>query len=371
MAGLGAGLMYLLDPDRGRRRRATIRDKSSSLFHQTGWAAGKTWRDVSHRAQGAAAMGRKLVSRRHQETEDQVVEARVRTRLGRVCSHPGAINVTVTGGSVRLDGAILESEHAGVASAVRSVAGVRKVEDHLHRHHSAEGIPSLQGGTQRDNATDAWTPALRAIAGGAGVGLLAWGLKSRNVPALAAGVAGAAVLARAISNRDIRRVVGVGGGRRAIDIQKTIRIAAPVEDVFRFWSNYENFPKFMRNIREVRDMGSGRSHWTAAGPAGVPVSWDAEITESMQDRVLAWKSTPGSTIENAGIVRFEEQPDGYTRVTVRLSYNPPAGVVGHTVASLFGADPKSEMDEDLMRMKSLLEEGRVGKVERGSVQTRE
>ncbi len=378
LAGMGAGLMYLLDPDRGRRRRAVLRDKSVGLFNDTVWGAGKTWRDMSHRAEGIAARTRSVWPGRTATTDDQVIEARVRSRLGRVTSHPGAINVMVVGRRVRLDGPVLESEHGHIISAVRSATGVEDVEDRLERHKTAEGVSSLQGGVARPGhrmelMQENWTPAVRAIAGGAGLGMLVWAIRSRSVPAMAAGFAGAAMLGRAITNKEVKRVIGLGGGRRAVDIQKTINIAAPVEDVYRFWSNHGNFPKFMRHIREVHDLGGGRSHWVAYGPGGMSVSWDAEMTERIENRIMAWKSTPGSMIENAGIIRFDQAPDGNTRVTIRLSYNPPAGVIGHAVASLFGADPKKEMDEDLQRMKSLIEEGRTSvggrTVDRGGVQT--
>jgi len=140
--------------------------------------------------------------------------------------------------------------------------------------------------------------------------------------------------------------------------------------VFEFWRRYENFPRCMSNVREVRDTGGGRSHWKVAGPAGVPVEWDAEITQIVPNKVLAWKTVPGSTVEHAGIVRFQQNDDGTTTVTVRMSYNPPAGAIGHTVATLFGADPKRELDADLTRTKTLIETGRppgdAARPERGS-----
>jgi uncharacterized membrane protein len=148
----------------------------------------------------------------------------------------------------------------------------------------------------------------------------------------------------------------MGGGRRAVEVQKTININAPVEQVFEFWRNFENFPRFMSNVRAVRDDGGGRSHWTVAGPAGVPVSWDAEITRLEPDQLIAWKSVPGSAVANAGIIRFD-RVEGGTRIDIKLAYNPPAGAIGHGVAWLFGADPKSEIDADLVRMKTMIETG--------------
>jgi uncharacterized membrane protein len=113
----------------------------------------------------------------------------------------------------------------------------------------------------------------------------------------------------------------------------------------------------MSRVREVKDLGNGRYHWTVAGPAGIPVEWEAVITKLEPDRLIAWRSAPGSMVEQHGIVRFRSDGDDKTVVDVRLSYYPLAGELGHAIASLFGADPKSEMDDDLMRMKSFIETG--------------
>jgi uncharacterized membrane protein len=112
-------------------------------------------------------------------------------------------------------------------------------------------------------------------------------------------------------------------------------------------------------VRDVRDYGNGYSHWTVAGPAGVTVEWDAELTDFVPHERIAWQSVEGSTVDNAGSIRFQENGPNSTRVDIRLSYNPPGGAIGHVVAKLFGADPKSEMDGDLLRLKSTIESGRI------------
>jgi len=170
---------------------------------------------------------------------------------------------------------------------------------------------------------------------------------------------GAGLLVRATSNREFRELVGVGCDAHLIELDKTIHIDAPVESVFSFWTNYANFPRFMRHVTQVHDRGEGRSHWVAQGPGGVRVSWDAEITKNIPNQLLAWGSVPGSQIETEGQVRFDANENGGTRVTIRLSYRPPVGVLGHLVASLFGNDPKHEMDADMVRLKSLFEIGRI------------
>jgi uncharacterized membrane protein len=171
------------------------------------------------------------------------------------------------------------------------------------------------------------------------------------------GALGMGLLARAASNQDARRLVGAGDARRGIDIRKSLDLAVPADTVFEFWRNIESFPRFMSNVRQVRDLGSGRSQWTVAGPAGVPVEWEAEITQLVPNQMIAWKTVPGSSVDHTGSVRFSPNPDGTTRIEVCMAYAPPAGALGHAVASLFGADPKSEIDADLMRMKTLIETG--------------
>jgi uncharacterized membrane protein len=152
--------------------------------------------------------------------------------------------------------------------------------------------------------------------------------------------------------------VGIGAGRPAIDIRKTLNIQAPVEQVFEFWQDFRRFSEFMSNVLEVRDLRAGRSHWTVAGPAGVPVNWEAVLTDRAANELLAWRTVPGSSVEHVGRVRFRPSRSGGTRLDITLSYTPPAGAVGHGIAVLFGADPKREMDADLARMKTLIETGR-------------
>jgi uncharacterized membrane protein len=142
--------------------------------------------------------------------------------------------------------------------------------------------------------------------------------------------------------------------RRAVDIQKTLYIDAPVDQVYAFWSNYENFPLFMSHIREVEDLGGGRSRWSVSGPGGLPIEWTAVLTQQVPHEVIAWRSESGSMLENAGVIRFASTGPG-TRVNLRFCYHPPAGGAGQAVAELLGSDPRGKLNEDLGRMKALLE----------------
>ncbi len=195
---------------------------------------------------------------------------------------------------------------------------------------------------------------LTTLAGGA---LTVYGARRKDPIGAGLAVAGAGLLARAATNLETRRLTGVGAKRRAVDVQRTVTVAVPIERAFQFWSNYENFPAFMSHVREVRALGDGRSKWVIEGPAGVSVEWVAEETERVPNEVIAWRTQEGSAIGHAGIVRFAPTNDGGTRIDLKMSYNPPAGALGYAVLSLFGSNPRQRMIDDLARMKTALETG--------------
>jgi uncharacterized membrane protein len=357
----GAGLMYLMDPDRGARRRALVRDQAVRASHRLAEGAEATGRDLRNRASGTAA---ELRSRfRREMADDEILHERVRAALGRVVSHPGAVTVSVTDGQVTLQGQVLAHELDDLVRTVAAVRGVSDVRNELVVSSSPEGVPSLQGGRRREArpelAQDNWAPATRLAAGMIGGGALYRGLRSEGVAGPVLVGIGGMLLLRALTNLSARRLTELVAGRRAVDIQKAIHVAAPVERVWEIWSDFESWPRFMSHLKEVRRTGAERSHWVAKGPAGKGVEWDAETTQSIPNEVIAWKSVEGSTIGHSGRVYFSPDERGGTLIEVRMSYNPPAGAVGHTVASLLGVDPKSAMDEDMVRLKSLLEEGKT------------
>ena len=360
--GLGAALVYLTDPERGRRRRALVRDQLVSLAHETGEAIGPTARDLRNRAQGLVARTTHLF--RKEDVPDVVLEQRVRARLGRFTSHPGSIEVSADQGRVTLRGPILAHELEQTLAAVRSVPGVRSVNNQLEVHKQPGDVPGLQGGKPRpgerpDIFQEYWAPTTRLLVGVGSGALALYGALRRNLIGAFLGSVGLGMLARALTNKPVKRLLGVEAGRRAVDVQKIINANAPVEEVYRFWSNFENFPRFMSHVREVKNLGNGRWRWTVDGPAGVPVSWNAVVTKQVENEVLAWRSEEGSIVGNAGIVRFQPNEQGGTRIDIKMTYNPPAGAVGHAVASFFGRDPKSVMDDDLVRFKTLIEQGKT------------
>jgi uncharacterized membrane protein len=323
-----------------------------------------TVRDAVHRAQGLVAETKRLLGPAAAVTDEVLVE-RVRAALGRIVSHPHAMEVFVDQGHVDLSGPILADEVRPLLRCVRAVPGVRGVSDHLEVYPERGHVPALQGGVPRHGAQfelfqDNWSPAARLLAGALGAGLMLRSLAEQGptgrVRGAALGFAGGALLARAVANRALADILGLGGPW--IAVQKIIHVAAPLEEVFAFWTDYQSFPRFMSKVREVRELGDGASRWVVAGPAGVPVHWTAEVTAIEPRALIAWRATQDSVVRHEGSVRFAPENSG-TRISVQLRYTPPAGAFGHAVAVLFGADPKSEMDADLMRMKAMIETGRA------------
>lgn len=201
--GVGAGCMYLMDPDRGRSRRAMLRDKTTSAYREVRMSFERTQADLANRAHGLLARAKSAVQ--HEPVEEDQLTARVRARLGRLVSHPHAIDVIARDGAVTLSGAVLEQEAQGVVAGVGAIHGVSSVCDHLLRHPDAASIPSLQGGRRRAAGPQVlrheWPPALRMLAGVAGGSLELYGLfsSSRAVKAVALPF-GLGLLARGISS---------------------------------------------------------------------------------------------------------------------------------------------------------------------------
>ncbi len=358
----GAGAMYFADRDRGRRRRAAVRDRVVAGWHDVTNEFEKAGRDVQNRSRGFGASVSSLW--RKSENGAPVLLERVRSAIGRATSHPHAIWVRSEGnGRIVLEGPVLRHEADDLLKCVRHVPGVREVVNRLELHADASDTPSLQGGAPRrqrsELAQQSWTPALRVGSATLGAAMLAGSARASGPARWITTASGILFLARAIANRPFGQILGTADGPGTVHFEKTIHIDAPLDVVYSFWANLENFPKFMTHLKEVRRLSDRRSHWVAAGPAGISIPWDAEITEQQTNRLLAWTSVPGSIVRTAGVVRFDSEPDGRTRIQIRMSYCPPAGLFGHAAAWLFGADPKSEMDADLVRLKSLLENGRT------------
>lgn len=202
--GIGAGCMYLMDPDRGRARRALLQDKATSAYREVRTSAEKAQTDLANRAHGLLVEAKSALQ--HEPIEEDQLVARVRAKLGRLVSHPHGIDVFAHDGEVTLSGTVLEDEAQQLVSGVGSIHGVSRVCDHLLRQSDAEYIASLQGGRERHPGRPRvfrryWPPALRLLAGIAGASVGLYGLLSSSRAVKAAALPfGAGLLARAVAS---------------------------------------------------------------------------------------------------------------------------------------------------------------------------
>jgi hypothetical protein len=221
-AGLGIGtlLMYLVDPDRGKRRRALLRDKFVRAQRKTGDCMEVTAHDLSNRARGIATTIQSRFTAH--EVDDGVLVDRVRAKLGRIVSHSGAIEVAAEGGNVTLSGPILEAEVDDLMGCVKHIQGVNEVINNLEVHKEAGNHPALQGGRVRQGhqfefLQENWSPAARLVAGLAGASLAVYGGTRRDALGAGLGAAGLLLLTRGIANIEFSRLAGFADGQKAED----------------------------------------------------------------------------------------------------------------------------------------------------------
>jgi uncharacterized membrane protein len=354
--------MYFFDPQYGNRRRAMVRDKANRFVNTIDESLEKAMDDTRNRARGV--LSEAITKLSDQGAPDWILEERVRTNLGRMARHARAVTVTADGGRIILSGPVLrEDEDATVKTAMRT-RGVYGVENQLQVFDSPESIPALQSepSEQRQARPDwqqrNWSPATRLLSSVGGSLLTLYGLTRRGVAKPVLSTAGLVLTTRGLTNMDTRSLLGLGLGENGIKVQKAINIFAPIDEVYRFWRNFENFPRFMNHVKEI-SVRDDLSNWKVVGPADSTYEFQSQITQDIPNELIAWETLPDSDIHSAGFVRFDENRDGSTRVSVQMSYVPPVGALGHAVAQLFGVDPRQAMHEDLIRLKSLLEEGRT------------
>jgi len=200
----------------------------------------------------------------------------------------------------------------------------------------------------------------------AGAALAAAGLSRRNLPGLLVAAVGGLFIMRGLGGHcrlydsigvstAAHRTSGVPD-RTGHKVEKTLLIARPPAELFRFWRNLENLPEFMENIQSVRVLDDRRSHWVVKGPAGQSVEWDAEIVNEHPGEMISWQTLPGADVQSAGTVRFTPADGGKsTMLRVVLEFHAPAGALGAGFARFFGKDPSAQLDQDLARLKQVIE----------------
>ncbi len=227
--------------------------------------------------------------------------------------------------------------------------------------------------THRKHAVNITQAERIASAIGGGI-LAAAALKRRSPASIALALIGGDLLRRGITGHSFAyealgiRTAEKGQGAETtsvpyelgIRVDKSITIGRPPREVFDFWKDLNNLTRFMKNVESVTQLEDGRSHWVVKGPAGRKVEWDATIHNQIDGEMIAWRTLDGSAVQHAGSVWFKEAPAGRgTEVKVELQYNPPAGMIGAAFASLWGKEPGQQIQEDLHRLKQLLEAGEI------------
>lgn len=226
---------------------------------------------------------------------------------------------------------------------------------------------SYDGGTSRRRGRNVGGKE-RLLSVAAGAALLGAGLRRGGVTRALLLPLGGALLGRGITgicpvNRAIGRntaddettspVASVHRGQ-GIKVERSVIVERSRAELYAYWRNFENLPRFMNHLESVRIIDPIRSHWVVTGPAGTRVEWDAEIHNEIPNELIAWRSVNGASVGNAGSVHFRDV-EGGTEVRVVLSYEPPAGRVGAAIARLFGEEPSQQVEEDLGRFRDIMQ----------------
>lgn len=160
--------------------------------------------------------------------------------------------------------------------------------------------------------------------------------------------------------RSVGEIVGLKSPERNVHVSQTLTIKRPVEEVYEFWRDFKNLPRFMSHLESVEVLDGGRSYWKAKAPAGRSVEWNAELVADEPNERIEWRSLPGADISNSGVVSFRAAPgDRGTEVHVDLRYDPPAGKLGAAIAMIWGESPSQQVKDDLRAFKQVMETGEV------------
>jgi uncharacterized membrane protein len=361
--GAGAALMYFLDPQLGNRRRALVRDRFNSLVNNFDNSIDAMLQDTRNRARGILSEMTARLS--DQDSPDWLLEERVRAALGRATRHSRLLEIRSNGGHVLISGPALRSEKEEIIKFASQARGVHSVQDEMQVVEKEKDLPSLQipntGAytyTGHPQPRQNWSPAMRLVSGVGGSLLTLYGMKRSGFSKPLLSTAGLLLTTRSLVNKDTKSMLGMGTAENGFKVRKAININAPIDEVYQFWHNFENFSLFMEHVKQV-SVQDGVSTWRVAGPAGTAIEFQAHTTMDIPNELISWETSPDSQVQHKGFVRFDQNREGGIRVSVQMEYLPPAGVVGHAIAQLFGVDPRHALNEDLVRLKSLLEQGRT------------
>lgn len=148
------------------------------------------------------------------------------------------------------------------------------------------------------------------------------------------------------------------GGHDDVSTDASATIACPPDEVYAFFRRLENVPRFMAFIESVQEVDETRSRWVARTPGGQVLDWEAEVLEDRPGELIAWRSRPGALVHHAGAVRFRPAPKGRgTEVRLDVEFEPPGAPLGRALAHVLGSATEYLAEEDLRRLKQILEAG--------------
>lgn len=207
--------------------------------------------------------------------------------------------------------------------------------------------------------TERWA----SLVGGSAMVLM--GLQQRSLRGVLTALAGGGLIYQGATKKStIQQAQEAIGINKDIKVEKTVTINKPVEELYRFWHDFENLPTFMKHLKSVTVQDNKRSHWVATAPLGASVEWDAEILEDRENEFISWASVEGADVENSGFVRFTKAPGNRgTEVKVVLEYSPPGGALTAAFAKLFGEEPEQQIGDNLRHFKMLMEAGEIATTE--------
>lgn len=231
---------------------------------------------------------------------------------------------------------------------------------------SNQPITHTQSGNSEASETERWASL---IGGGA---LVLMGLQQRSLRGVLTAIAGGGLLYQGITKQStmekaqgaLQQAQDAIGLNKGIKVEKTVTINKPADELYRFWHNFENLPRFMKHLKSVTVYNDTRSHWIASAPLGNSVEWDADIIKDEANHLIAWTSAENADIDNSGFVRFQPATGGRgTEVKVVMEYNIPGGAVSAAIAKLLGEEPEQQIGDELRRFKMLMEAGEIATTE--------
>jgi uncharacterized membrane protein len=194
--------------------------------------------------------------------------------------------------------------------------------------------------------------------------LLLNGMRNPTPINLLLGAVGAGLVYQGTVGRNLVESVRTGqpliAEPNGLRVKKSMTVNRLPEEVYEFWRNLENLPRFMNNVRSVQRHGNGRSHWVVSGPRGTVVKWDAQITVDRPNEMIAWQTVPGSSVDHRGYVKFVPAPGGRgTEVHIAMEYQPPGGEAGKLLGNLLGGITEQQIQEQIRNFKNIMEAGEI------------